>query len=112
MIDSARKDFSNPYAKQGVINMNSFRNTSGNKKQPNSCTVSNHKGSKPGSGQRSPMRQTMNQNFARLQQRALSRKTRDTKSNKKKRNMSGSIESADDPEINPVYIDTGGSSMQ
>lgn len=74
--------------------------------------VSNPKSSKPNSGQRSPIRQSLNNQLLKFQNKQNSKKQARSKSNRKRRNLSASIESADDPEINPVYIDTGGSNMQ
>lgn len=111
--DGSRKEFvKNPYAKQDKFMTNSVKKPSVSyKKQPNSVGVSSvGKRSKPNSGQRSPLKTASK--LLKEDIKRTSKKHGRSKDSRRKRNFSGTIESADDPEIIPVYIDTGGSNMQ
>lgn len=111
--DGSRKVFiDNPYTKQEKFMINSVKKPNVNyKKQPNSAGVSStSKRSKPNSGQRSPLKTASK--LLKEDSKKIGKKHGRSKDSRRKRNFSGTIESADDPEIIPVYIDTGGSNMQ
>lgn len=112
--NSHQELLNNPYSKDGKFNINSVKKPAGyHKKQPYSCVASNHQNSRPTSAKRSPMKSsTKSRSNSKERPRAPSHKSNKARNSRKRRNMSGSIESAEDPEIKPVYIDTGGSNMQ
>jgi hypothetical protein len=113
--DGSRKEFDiNPYAKQGKVVMNSVKKPIVNyNKQPYPYSLgasSNCRGSKPNSGQRSPLRASSK--MLKEESKKLIKKHVRSKETRRKRNFSGTIESADAPGIDPVYIDTEGCQMQ
>ena len=112
--NSHQELLNNPYSKEGKFNINSVKKPTGyHKKQPYSCVASNHQNSRPTSAKRTPMKSsTKAKSNSKERPRAPSHKSNKVRRSRKRRNMSGSIESAENPEIKPVYIDTGGSNMQ
>jgi hypothetical protein len=113
--DRSRKEFDmNPYAKQGKVVMNSVKKPIVNyNKQPYPYSLgasSNCKESRPNSGQRSPLRASSK--ILKEESKKMIKKHVRSKETRRKRNFSGTIESADAPGIEPVYIDAEGCQMQ
>jgi len=114
--DKSNKElFINPYTKVETVKLvtnslskpNSFYNN-----LPKSSTASENNNSKNISEQRSPIKNIMHYNVIKDQNNKESKNSSKHKSKHRSRERDGSIESAEDIDFNPVYIDTGGSNMQ
>jgi len=106
-----KRSYDNPYEKKEINYDKGKKTCISEKKQPKSWAASNHKSSKPNSGQRSPNKNSNKGYFQKYEKKVGNIKSK-SKSNKRNRNLSASAESIDDTDFNPVYIDTGGSNMQ
>lgn len=122
--DRSNKDlFIQPYTKLETKKLplkNLSKPNSFHKKQPYSSSTSEHNNSRMGSDKRSPSKLSSkfdliitNNTSKSLGKQKIKSKNSSKKSIKSKlKYLNGSIESNEDFDSNPVYIDTGGSNMQ